>query len=127
MTPVWAQQPAQPTPQQAQLQQAPAFKVGTIQIRFVGTANVNEQVVRANMQIREGGDFDEVVMDRDIRSLYRTGLFELVEFKIEELNRNTYNIVVEVTPKYRVLAVRFEGNQRVKSNRLEKEVKIRPN
>jgi outer membrane protein insertion porin family len=34
---------------------------------------------------------------------------------------------VEVTPKFRVLDVRFEGNQRVKDSRLEKEAKIRPN
>ena len=49
-----AQQPTQP-------QQAPAYKVGTVTIKFVGTANVNEQVVRANMQIRDGGEFDEVM------------------------------------------------------------------
>ena len=48
-----------PSTQQQQQQQAPAYKVGTVTIKFVGTANVNEQVVRANMQIREGGDFDD--------------------------------------------------------------------
>jgi len=55
---------------------APAYKVGTITIKFVGTANVNEQLVRANMQVREGGDLDETILDRDIRALYKTGLFE---------------------------------------------------
>ncbi|MBL9202127.1 MAG: outer membrane protein assembly factor BamA [Opitutaceae bacterium] len=106
---------------------APAYKVGTVTIKFVGTANVNEQVVRANMQIRDGGDFDEVVLDRDIRSLYRTGLFEFIEVKHEPVNPTTFNLVVEVTPKFRVLAVRFEGNVKMKSNRLEKEVKVKPN
>jgi outer membrane protein insertion porin family len=117
---------AQPQQQQQQ-QQAPSFKIGTVTIKFVGTANVNEQVVRANMQIREGGEFDEVMLDRDIRSLYRTGLFEFVEFKTEEIGPNAYNIVVEVTPKFRVLSVRFEGNKRVKTSRLEKEAKVKPN
>ncbi len=121
--PVWAQQPAAP---QAGAPQS-TYKVGTIAIKFVGTANVNEQVVRANMQIREGGEFDELMLDRDIRSLYRTGLFEFIEVKHEPVDGNTFNLVVEVTPKFRVFAVKFEGNQRVKSSRLEKEVKIRPN
>jgi outer membrane protein insertion porin family len=102
-------------------------RVGTVTIRFVGTANVNEQVVRANMQVREGGEVDALMLDRDIRSLYRTGLFELIEMKEERVGPNTVNLVVEVTPKFRVFAVRFEGNQRVKASRLEKEVKIRPN
>ena len=106
---------------------APAYKVGSVTIKFVGTANVNEQVVRANMQIREGGEFDEVILDRDIRSLYRTGLFEFIEVKHEAVDAQTFNLVVEVTPKFRVLAVRFEGNTKVKSNRLEKEVKVKSN
>ncbi len=106
---------------------APAYKVGTVTIKFVGTANVNDQVVRANMQIREGGEFDEIILDRDIRSLYRTGLFEFIEVKHEAVDAVTFNLVVEVTPKFRVLTVRFEGNTKVKSSRLEKEVKVKSN
>ena len=49
--------------------------IGRIYIRFQGSANVSEQVVRANMQVREGVLLDEVMIDRDIRSLYRTGQF----------------------------------------------------
>jgi outer membrane protein insertion porin family len=118
---------AQPASSQQPQAPRPAYKVGTVTVKFVGTANVNEQVVRANMQAREGGEFDETTLDRDIRSLYRTQLFELVEIKYEETGPNTLNLVVEVTPKFRVLAVRFEGNRKVKSSRLEKEAKTRPN
>lgn len=119
---------AQPTrPPSAAGQPAPAFKIGTIAVKFVGTANVNEQVVRANMQLREGGEFDELTLDRDIRSLYRTGLFEFIEVKNEQVDSTVFNLVVEVTPKYRVFGVRFEGNRKMKANRLEKEVKTKPN
>lgn len=118
---------AQPQSTQAPAPQAPAYKVGTVTIKFVGTANVNEQVVRANMQIREGGEFDEVILDRDIRSLYRTGLFEFIEVKHEAVDATMFNLVVEVTPKFRVLGVRFEGNTKIKSNRLEKEIKTKGN
>jgi outer membrane protein insertion porin family len=121
--------------QQQQAQQAnpagaaPAsgLKVGTVTVKFVGTANVDEQVVRANMQVRESGDLDETMLDRDIRSLYRTGLFEFIEIKKDSTDEKTFNLVVEVTPKFRVLAVRYEGNKKVKSTRLEKEVKSKPN
>ncbi len=128
MTSVRAQAPGQqPAQGQGQEQQVQTFKAGTITIKFVGTANVNEQVVRANMQVREGQDFDANMLDRDLRSLYRTGLFELIEFKQEPGENKTLNLVVEVTPKYRVLAIKFEGNVKVKSNRLEKEIKTKPN
>lgn len=125
-SPVWAQTDAA---QAAGLLsgQGPVYKVNKIIIRFVGTANVNEQVIRANMQVHEGGTFDDMMLDRDIRSLYRTGLFEFINVARQKVGPDTYNLVFEVTPKYRVLAVRFEGNKKVKTNRLEKEVKTRAN
>jgi len=120
----WGQAPAAAQTQQPA---APVFKVGSITIKFVGTANVNEQVVCANMQVREGGEFDDAMIDRDYRALYRTGLFEYIQIKQEPVNDTTFNFIVEVTPKYRVRDVKFEGNVKEKTTRLEKEVKTRPN
>ncbi len=130
---LWAQGAAPaPAPDQAG---APApdqaagagHKVGTITVKFVGTANVNAQIVRANMQVTEGGDIDDTILDRDIRSLYKTGLFEFIETKWQKVDDKTYNLVVEVTPKFRVLAVHYEGPRKIKVARLEKEVKTKPN
>ncbi len=106
---------------------APSYKVGAVTVKFVGTANVNEQVVRANIQVREGGDLDETMLDRDIRALYKTGLFEFIEIKREAVDARSFNLVIEVTPKYRVLSIKYEGNKELKTRRLEKEVKTTPN
>jgi outer membrane protein insertion porin family len=124
---VRAQSTAASASAQSSAQAQPAYKVGTVTVKFVGTAIVNEQVVRANMQVREGGDLDDAMLDHDIRSLYRTGLFEFIEIKREQVNDQTFNLVVEVTPKFRVLSIRYEGNSKVKGRRLEKEIKTRPN
>jgi outer membrane protein insertion porin family len=125
--PAWAQPAAPASPPQQAQPPAPVFKVGTVTVKFVGTANVNEQVVRANMQVREGGEFDDATIDRDYRALYRTSLFEYIQIKQEQVSENVYNFIVEVTPKYRVHDVRFEGNVKEKTTRLEKEIKTRPN
>ena len=126
-----AQDQAQPPPGQASspANQAPGagYKVGTITVKFVGTANVDEQIVRVNMQLHEGGDLDDTVLDRDIRNLYKTGLFEFVQTKWEPAGPRSYNLVVEVTPKYRVLAVRYEGNKKLATSKLEKQTKTRAN
>jgi outer membrane protein insertion porin family len=105
----------------------PSYRVGTITVKFVGTANVNEQVVRANIQVHEGGEFTDSMLDRDIRNLYTTGLFEFIQIKRQAIDERDYNLVIEVTPKFRVLAVRYEGNKKVRTARLEKETKTRPN
>ena len=117
-TPALAQATAQ-APGRSQPQSAPLFRVGTVKVKFIGTAIVNEQVVRANMQVREGSELDSTMIDRDIRSLYKTGLFELIEIKQEPVNETTLNLVVELTSKFRVLTVRYDGNINLKSSKLE--------
>jgi len=104
--------------------EAPApFRIGTITIKFIGMANVSEQIVRANMVLKEDTELDEALIDRDIRSLYRTGIFEFIEVKREQLTGNVVNLVIELTPKFRVLKVAYEGNKQIKSTRLAKEIK----
>ncbi len=108
-----ASEQAAPTPQH----------IGKITIKFVGMANVSEQIVRANMVLREDTDLDEALIDRDIRSLYRTGIFEFIEVKHDEQPGNVVNLIFEVTPKFRILTVKFEGNKALKARRLAKEIK----
>ena len=108
-------------------QSGPGYKVGKLDLKFVGAANVNEQLIAANMQVREGGDLDDAMIDQDIRSLYRTGLFEFIEVKRDVRPDRTVNLVFELTPKFRVLSVRYDGNIKVKSSRLDKEVKTKAN
>jgi outer membrane protein insertion porin family len=106
---------------------APQPKIASVAIKFIGIANISEQIVRANIQMRAGADYDEAAIDRDIRSLYRTGLFEFIEVKREGLPDKTVNLVFEITPKFRVQAVRFDGNKTYKTSRLQKEVSIKTN
>ncbi len=106
---------------------APQLKVASVAFKFIGIANVSEQIVRANVQMRAGIDYDEGAIDRDIRSLYRTGLFEFIEVKREELPGRQVNLVFEITPKFRIQEVKFDGNKEFEKYRLEKEVSVKPN
>ena len=106
---------------------APPKKVASVAIKFIGIANVSEQIVRANIQVKAGSDFDGAAIDHDIRSLYRTGLFEFIEVKREELPDKSLDLVFEITPKYRVQAVRFEGAKGIKPSKLEKQISTKPN
>ncbi len=115
------------SPGQEQAPAGPVYRIGAITIKFVGMANVSEQIVRANMALREDTELDEALIDRDIRSLYRTGLFEFIEAKREQAPGNVVNFVFEVTPKFRVLAIKFEGTKAYKDRRLLKETKSQAN
>lgn len=96
--------------------------VERVDIQFLGATNVSEAVVRANMQVQEDELLDEVLIDRDIRTLYNTGLFEFIEVKRQTLANGNVNLVFELTPRFRILAVIFDGNDRLKSRRLKKQI-----
>ena len=110
-----------------QLPEPESVMVRDIAVKFTGVANISEEVVRANMSMRSGMEYSDNMIDRDIRSLYRTGLFEFIEVKRVMVGTTQVDLIVEVRPKYRVSAVRFDGNDKIKDKRLTKEITTQPN
>jgi TonB family protein len=74
-------------------------KIGTVTITFVGSSSVTEEAVRANLTVRAGGEIDELILDRDIRSIYRMGVFKTVEAKYTPNPTGGYNLEFVLTPK----------------------------
>jgi TonB family protein len=55
---------------------------------------------------------EETLLDRDIRALYRTGLFQTIEMKYERVDAGAMRVIVELTAKRAPLGVQFEGVER---------------
>ena len=112
---------------QEEEQEADPPKVRRIMVNFTGLSNVNEEIARANMSLREGEEYDPMILDRDVRTLYRTGLFEHVEVRWQPAEDNQIDIVFDIRPKFRIAAIIFDGNVKVRDKRLEDEVEIKVN
>ncbi|MDQ8186926.1 outer membrane protein assembly factor BamA [Pelagicoccus sp. SDUM812002] len=93
-------------------------------INFTGLSNVNEEVARANMSIREGEKYDPVAVDRDIRSLYRSNLFEYIEARIAPAGDNAIDVIFDIRPKFRISAIIFEGNDKLSNSKLKRDMSI---
>jgi outer membrane protein insertion porin family len=95
---------------------APSLRVGKITVQFeTKDSSVGEQVVRANMRLREGAEFDATSVDHDVRSLYATGQFAQVDIHpVERADHSAVDITVLVTPKLRVKALIYQGNSKLK-------------
>jgi len=104
-----------------------ARTVGSVNIELVEVQTVAEEVVRVNMQTREGMRYDEALIDSDIRSLYRTGLFEYIEVVRDFTPEGRVNLTFILRPQYRVQDVRFQGNDRATNRRLRRETTVRQN
>ena len=101
--------------------------IGDVEIEFIGVQNVDEDVVRANIDVHPGVPYTEAIVDDSVRALYNTGLFEYIDVKRPEVRENKIDLIFRVKAKYRVLAIFFDGNSRIKEKRLEKEVSSRVN
>ncbi|MGK0238976.1 MAG: outer membrane protein insertion porin family [Candidatus Pelagisphaera sp.] len=99
-------------------------KIRKLIVNFTGLSNVNEEVARANMSLREGEDYDQIAIDRDIRTLYRTQLFEHIEVRLQPVGENEVDLLFDIRPKFRVSSISFDGNEKLRDNRLEKELEV---
>lgn len=111
----------------AQTEEAEPPTIRRLVINFTGLSNVNEEVARANMSLREGEPYDPVTVDRDIRSLYRSGLFEYIEARLAPVGESEVDVIFDIRPKFRISAITFEGNDRLSNRKLENEIEITVN
>lgn len=96
--------------------------VGDIDIEFVDIRNVSDEAILARLQIREGLSFDRNLVDRSIRSLYNTRLFDFVEARTEEMGQGQVRVIFTVQARYTLAELRIRGNEQFNTRRLRREV-----
>jgi outer membrane protein insertion porin family len=99
--------------------------VGDIDIEFVDIRNISDEAVLARLQIREGMPYSQNLVDRSIRSLYATRLFDFIEARTEEMAGGRIRVIFTVQARYRIGQIEISGNDKVKTRRLRREVEIR--
>lgn len=99
--------------------------VAEIEIEFVDIRNVSDEAILARLQLREGMPFSQSLVDRSIRSLYRTRLFDFIEARTEDLPGGQVRVIFTVQARYKIAGIEIEGNDRIKTRRLRREVDSR--
>jgi outer membrane protein insertion porin family len=114
-----AQRPAAPRAAAA----APARPAaGTIQaIKVEGNQRIEAGTIRSYMLVQPGDPFDPDRLDRSLKTLYATGLFQDVR-----LDRQGDTLVVRVVENPIVNRVAFEGNHKLTDDQLRPEMQLRP-
>ena len=102
--------------------QEEAVIVEKVEILFKGARNVSDEAIMVHIQIREGMEYDQNLVDRSIRSLYRTGLFETVEAQAEEISETKVKIIFEIQSKYRVGQIFIRGVKPARARRLQEKL-----
>jgi outer membrane protein insertion porin family len=127
-SPTAVQQPARParpvpnaalSPSRQSARPAPA--AGTIQsIKVVGAQRIEQGTIESYMLVQPGDPFDPDRLDRTLKTLYATGLFQDVS-----LQRQGDTLVVTVVENPVINRVAFEGNHKLNDDQLRAEVQLR--
>src|SRR5210317_331271 len=74
--------------------------VGNVKIEFVDIRNVSDEAILARLEIREGMPYSQNLVDRSIRNLYNTRLFDYIEAATENLPNNQIEVIFTVQARY---------------------------
>ena len=101
----------------------PAFAQGSIieSIEITGSQRIDPETVQSYMLVAPGGAFDPDLLDRSLKVLFGTGLFADVTMR-----REGTTLIVAVVENPVINRVAFEGNNRIDTEDLEREIQLRP-
>jgi outer membrane protein insertion porin family len=95
---------------------------GTIKtINVTGSQRIEPDTVRSYIKLRPGATYTQESLDEALRDLAETELF--ADFQIRDDNGN---LTVEVTENPVINRIIYEGNKRLKEEKITKEVKLAP-
>ena len=92
------------------------------EVRVQGNLRVEEDAIRLSIQAQQGQSFDQDVVDRDVKAIYRMGFFDDVSADFSADGILTYT----VKERPYVKQVDIVGNDRVSTEDIEAALGIRP-
>ena len=100
---------------------AQKFEGRVNEIRIVGSQRIENETIRTYMGIDKGVSITEGLLNKALKNLFRTGLFEDVR-----MEREGTVLVVRIVENPIVNQIVFEGNQYLEKELLYSEIKLRP-
>ena len=96
--------------------------VREIDVEYIGPKTVAVSVIKSNMRTTVGQVYSPASVEEDVRNLYATGFFTNLAIKDEPL-ADGVKVNVVVQPKPLVKEIVINGNTKVKTARVKKEIK----
>ena len=99
---------------------APAREGAIGAIRIQGNQRIEDGTIRSYMLVQPGDDFDPDRIDRSLKTLFATGLFQDVT-----LTRDGSTLLVKVIENPIVNRIAFDGNKKLTDDQLRAELQLR--
>lgn len=101
-----------------------AEEIGKISIDQQGSYKFANDMLLFNLQEKVGQEFNEKVLNQDIKRLYATGFFSDVVAETSKMPDGKMHIIIKVLPKPKIKNIIFKGNKKFPSIDLTKQINI---
>jgi len=101
-----------------------ATEINKLSFEQKGEGKVPEEMLLFNVQTRAGANFDEKILNDDIKRLYATGFFTDVVSSTSPSADGKVDIVIKVSSKPRISSITYEGNRKFKAEKLAEKVTL---
>ena len=100
--------------------------VRSIDVEYTGPGTVSKERILAQMRTRVGQPYSNEVVEQDIAALYKTGSIQNVRI-FAQPQGDGLRVIVAVQTRSILREIVIDGAERVKAQRLRKEIKLRLN
>lgn len=100
-------------------QEVVAETVRSIQVS--GNKRIESETVLSYIPLKAGSSYNQATIDQALKDLYATGYFSDVQIK-----HHNGTIIVDIIENAIINKVAFEGNDKIKDDKLQEEVQLRP-
>ncbi|MCB2226291.1 MAG: outer membrane protein assembly factor BamA [Desulfarculaceae bacterium] len=93
-------------------------------VNIAGNRRIESEAIKANLKTKDGGIFSPLLLDEDLRTIWKMGYFDDVKISTAD---STAGKVVTITVKEKpaVREVRFEGNKEIDTKDLQDQIGIK--
>ena len=100
--------------------------VRSIEVEYTGPALVSKERILAQMRTKVGQPYSDAVVEQDVEALYKTGAILNVRI-FAEPQGDGVKVTVAVQTRSIMREIVIDGAERIKAQRLRKEIKLRLN
>jgi len=99
----------------------PPPRVKKVEIKHVGPPAVSDELIKANIRVKQGDAYIRASVDDDVRNLYATGYFYNIRVA-DRIDPDGIVLTYILQGKPRLTAIKFEGNKKYSNSKLKKKL-----
>jgi outer membrane protein insertion porin family len=111
---------------QAPQEAPPRPIIRAIEVVYTGPATVSQERILAQMRTKVGQPFNDATVEQDVEALYKSGAIQNVRI-FGEPQGDGVKVIVQVQTRLLAREIVIEGAERIKAQKLRKEIKLKLN